>query len=147
MYGKHFNNTHWEKWTDANDTENGTCEFCGLTMRPAKGIPKQKRLQFHILRRLTQKRPPLEKASLELASLELASLELASLELASHHLLFGKGLPSLRTLYLIFAGTVPANSFLFAGTVPANSFLFAGSVPANNLFLKYFLWGLPYLNQ
>ena len=51
---------------------------------------------------LTQKRPPLEKASLELASLELASLELASLELASHHLPFGKGLPSLRTLYLVF---------------------------------------------
>ena len=51
VYGKHFDNTQWEKWTDANDTENGTCEFCGLTMKPAKGIPKQKRLQFHILRR------------------------------------------------------------------------------------------------
>ena len=29
----------------------GTCEFCGLMMGPASGIPRNKRLQFHILRR------------------------------------------------------------------------------------------------
>ena len=29
----------------------GECEFCGMKMRPASGIPRNKRLQFHILRR------------------------------------------------------------------------------------------------
>ena len=29
----------------------GECEFCGMKMGPASGIPRNKRLQFHILRR------------------------------------------------------------------------------------------------
>ena len=51
IYGKHFDQTQWDAWTAANDTENGVCEFCGVAMGPARGIPKHQRLQFHILRR------------------------------------------------------------------------------------------------
>ena len=51
VYGKHFDSSKWDAWAAANDTANGTCEFCGMRMGAARGIPKQQRLQFHILRR------------------------------------------------------------------------------------------------
>ena len=49
LFGKHFDRNEWDAWTGANDTENGTCYFCGVEMGPDRGIPKHQRL--HILRR------------------------------------------------------------------------------------------------
>ena len=43
--------------TQTNYNFLGVCEFCGLEMGPMTGIPKSKRLQYHILRKC-KKYPP-----------------------------------------------------------------------------------------
>ena len=43
--------------TQTNYNFLGVCEFCGLEMGPMIGIPKSKRLQYHILRKC-KKYPP-----------------------------------------------------------------------------------------
>ena len=67
QYGKHFDKELWDRWTAANDTVTGTdmikvikypksqltgeYEFCGLKMAPTRGVPKNQRLQYHVLRK------------------------------------------------------------------------------------------------
>ena len=57
LYGKHFDEQAWFRWTAANDTVSGECEFCGVSMRPIQGVPKHMRLQHHILRKCAKYMP------------------------------------------------------------------------------------------
>ena len=57
LYGKHFDEQAWFRWTAANDTVSGECEFCGVSMGPMKGVAKHMRLQHHILRKCAKYMP------------------------------------------------------------------------------------------
>ena len=50
LYGKHFDEQAWFRWTSANDTISGKCEFWEVSMGPMNFVAKHMRLQHHILR-------------------------------------------------------------------------------------------------